>query len=196
MWRLTWGCVHTDYCPESERWWLWITVWTSVKMIIACYKSEIACKTFRPRHSCTTQSHLLSWKSRHFQKVHILYELRGIKKDFDSTSSPVRSWKRSLLIAFPAVVVYFCRSVFWIHVYSCAAVNLQANRTHAVTTDSFPLTSHALENSLAQPNGITQYSHRSYCNLDLSGRHHQGEKKELPLTFFMWHICEKYQLEM
>lgn len=105
----------------------------------------------------------------------------------------MRSWKRSLLIAFPAAVVYFCRSVFLIHVYSCAAVNLQANRTHAVTTDSFPLTSHALENGMAQPNGITQYSHRSYCNLNLSGRH-QRKKKDLPLTFFMWHIFAKYQL--
>ncbi len=76
-----------------------------------------------------------------FKKSHNFIRIERNVKYYDSTSSPVRSWKRSLLIAFPAVVVYFCRSVFWIHLYSCAAVNLQANRTHAVTTDSFPLTS-------------------------------------------------------
>jgi len=130
-------------------------------------------------HEFVTGADFLSWKYQSSQNIHILNESKGIQKDLDSTSSPVRSWKRSLLIAFAAAVVYFCRPVFLIHVYSCAAVNLQANRTV-----SFPLTSHALENGMAQPNGITQYSHRSYCNLKLYGRH-QRKKKVLAFDLFL-----------
>lgn len=148
MWRLTQGCVHTDYCPESERWRLWITVNLSeddhcMLQIRNCMQNLL---TSSQLHNSVTLVYVLNIMAvlkmaTLSKKVHILYELRGIQKDYDSTSSPVRLWKRSLLIGFPAVVVYFCRSVFWIHLYSCAAVNLQANRTHAVTTDSFPLTS-------------------------------------------------------
>lgn len=126
---------------------------------IACYKSEIACKTF-PTSSQLHNSITLVYIPNVMAVLKITTLLKKStfymnQKDYKKIFTlPLlqRAHESVITHRFSSCCLFLSLCVL----NSCLLLCCCKSPTHSVTTDSFPLTSHALENSMAQPNGITQ----------------------------------------